>query len=154
MAGADRRFPAAKFRDAIHFVAEMAAPEQESRGVEFHWELARTFDTADPSGHPYDYSTPASDILHQESMEVPVIVDHSVRALSGRDTSLGQFDTDLVLLTLLDEDYAQIIDRNGKSLPDYVTIDGDRYNVTKEVPPQGLFDVTLHTLVCVAQDEK
>lgn len=153
MAGTDRRFDADRFRDAMHFVAEMAKPDTEEQQVVFHWNIQRTFEIADPAGQPWDYSTPATDVHHQAEMQVPVLVEHSPRALASGTSRLGDFGSDLVKLTLIDEDYETISDQNGRRLPDYVTIDGDRYNIDKEAPPDGLFDVTMHTLICVAQDE-
>jgi hypothetical protein len=147
MAGTDPRFSATRFRDAMRFVFQMAAPEAVERRVTFRWETERTFDGADPAGDPYFWdSAPLTTVSHAD-VQIDCVVEFSARPAGSRDSAIGQFDTSRAVITLLDEDIASI---QGA---DTAIINGNTYDIQFEGPAIGLFEVTLHQIFCEARDE-
>jgi len=69
------------------------------------------------------------------------------------DTAMGQFDTSRAVLTLLDEEWQEVLDNGGGEPPDEVLLGGNTYNVKLLPPPLGLFDVTIQQISCEARDE-
>lgn len=135
------------FRAAIRSTMEMGMPEDTNERVTFRWHTERTYVTADPGGNPYSWDeTPASELAHDD-VQVPCAVNFSARPAGSVDTTLGQFDTARISLTLLDVDYTQV---EGA---DTVLIDNNIYVIDFVGPPQGLFDVTVYTIFATAQDE-
>lgn len=147
MAGSDPRFDPARFRDAIHFVMQMAAPEDTSERVTFRWETEKTFTQADPAGRPYLWSsTPATSTPHAD-VQIDCVVEFSARPAGSRDTPFGQFDTSRAVISVLDDDFSTI---QGADL---AIINGNTYEIQFVGPAIGLFEVTLYQLFCEARDE-
>lgn len=147
MAGTQQGFDAAGFRDAIRFAMNMGLPETESERATFRWNPARTFTTDDPAGLPYDWTdTPATETVHAD-VQVPVAIEFGAQAAAGTDTPVGQIDTSRAVLTVLDEDYQQIVGANE------VVLGGNTYDIDFVAPPLGLFEVTVYQIYASARDE-
>lgn len=140
-------FSANAFRTAIRNTMTMGLPEDPDKRATFRWNKERTYAVADPSGMPYSWDdTPATELVRPD-VQIPVAFDFSARPAASSDTSLGQFDAPRVEITVLDTDYPQI---EGA---DMVMFDGATYVIDFWAPPQGLFDVTIHTCYATALDE-
>lgn len=125
----------------------MGAPEDSTKGVIFRWNTVTTHARMDPSGRPYRWdSTPTASVSNPDVI-VDVAVEFSARPAGTRNTPEGQFDTSRAIITVLDVDYELI---EGADL---AIIDGDEYEILFEGPPVGLFETTIHTLICEARDE-
>lgn len=147
MAGSDPRFNPARFRDAMHFVFQMAAPEATNERVTFRWNTERTFAAADPAGDPYFWdSVPLTQTTHADT-QVDCVVEFAARPAGSRDSAIGQFDTSRAVITMLDDDYPDIVGA------DEVIINGNSYDIQFVGPAIGLFEVTLYQLFCEARDE-
>lgn len=147
MAGTDSRFNSDRFKEAIHFAMQMAAPTQSAEGVIFRWETAKTFTQADPAGRPYSWAqAPASTTAHAD-VQIDCVVEFAARPAGSRDTPLGQFDTSRAIITVLDDDFPSI---QGADL---AIINGNTYEIQFVAPAIGLFDVTLYQLHLEARDE-
>ncbi len=130
------------FRTSVRFAMVMGQPNAPAQPVTFRWTAAPTYagvGAADASGRPFNWSaTPTTPGTH-EDVVVPVAVKFAGTA-TGDDTSLGELDDSRAVLTLLDEDYAQIVDA------DIVVIGGKTYTRMGIAVPEGLFDVTVWTM--------
>lgn len=141
-------FKAASFRDAIRFAMTMGLPDAVDQRVTFQWSTKKTFSVPDPAGNPYSWSDTPTKVVTHDDVQVPVAVQFKARATGSADgTPFGAVENPQLILTLLDEDYAQV---EGADL---VVADGSTYIVDFIKPPDGLFDVTIYTIYCKAQDE-
>lgn len=138
-------FPAAKFRNAIQFVFEMAAPPAPADQLYFHFEPTLT-STGPTDGEqvPFD----PADIM-TSTVADPIQVPCDVTYTTGSEvpTPFGTVVPDRLTVLLLDVDYAKVADCA------FVTMGGDRYNRLYEPPSFGLFDVGLHEITFTAQNE-
>lgn len=147
MAGSDPRFPTQKFKDAIRFAMKMGKPDDPANQVVFIWKPVKTYAKVDPAGRPYSFSATPSSTVAGNQMTVPVALEFTARPAGTRDTTIGQFDTSRVVLTLLREDYDLV------KTSDYVVIDGNAYDIDLDAPQLNLFDVGVVSLICEARDE-
>ncbi len=136
MAGTDVGFSAAEFREAIHFAMTMGAPPDTENQVVFSWAPTRTYDAANPSDAPYDWTdapltstSPAPVTLTAVAVEFSPVAD-------GTGTPMGRFDQSKGMLTILDEDYVAV------ATADRVSFGGRTY-MLQEATPIGLFEVTV-----------
>lgn len=149
-------FSAEKFRDGIKFAMRMGLPDTESERITFQWTSENTWALADARKRPYDFTAaPDSTVSAPDipaSLTVPATVEFfETRSTSG-ETTVGNFDSTKLKVTILDDEYAIITDMN-LGLPDKATVDGDLYTVDFIAPPVGLFDVTVYTIYLSAVDE-
>lgn len=147
MAGTDPRFSATRFRDAIHFVMQMAAPQAISERATFRWNTERTYTSADPAGRPYSWDAAAASTTTHPDVQIDCVVEFAARPAGSRDTPIGEFDTSRANITVLDDDIAAIAGA------DEVILNGNTYDILFIGPAQGLFDVTLYTIYAEARDE-
>ena len=149
-------FNAAEFRSAIRFAMQMGTPETQSDRVSFQWADENTYTFSDTKGNPYDWTdsptTTTSAVDVPISLTVAAAVEFFDAKSSSGETAMGDFDIGTLRITLLDVDYASIIDQN-LGLPDTVIVDGNTYTVDYFGPPVGLFDVTVYTAFASARDE-
>lgn len=140
-------FNAAEFRDAIKFAMRMGLPESVNERATFRWSTEKTYGNADPSGQPYSWSTAPSDVESHPDVQIDVAVEFQRYSSGEGNTSVGQFQTTSVVLTVLDEDYALI---EGA---DKVLLGGNVYTIEYVAPPFGLFEVTVYQIYLRAEDE-
>lgn len=147
MAGSNSAFDATAFRTAIRSAMTMGLPGTTSERATFRWTPDKTFATADGAGKPYSWgATPTTTTTHAD-VQVPVAVEFSARPAGSLSTVMGEFDTSRAVITVLDEDYADIVGA------DLVLLGGNTYEIEFVGPPMGLFDVTVYQLFCLARDE-
>lgn len=145
MAGRNPGFNPHEFRNAIRFVYDMAAPPVEDDQVTFYGESTLVYTgSVDDDSIPFD---PASTVVRQPApgIRVPCAVEYFDS--QGEPVVFGMVTPSRVAITLLDEDYAAV---KGAT---YVVIAGDRYLYRRTEPPTGLFDVGLHVMHFVAENE-
>lgn len=143
--GISYQFNGDVFRNAIQFVFEMAEPPEEGLAIMFHFPDVTTVDApSDGDLVPFD---PAERFVR--STRAPVHVPCNVEFASASDepTAFGSVVPAKVKVLLLDEDYVKVKDAS------FVVVNGDRYNRQLEEPSFGLFDVGLHTMVFIAENE-
>jgi len=149
-------FDAVAFRDAIGFAMKMGLPETQSERVTFQWTPQKAYASADQKGSPYSWTAvPTSTVTAPDtvtSLTLPVAVEYIDSKASSGDTVIGDFDTGRLRLTIMDTEYAMLIDPN-LGLPDSVIVDGNTYNVDYFIPPTALFTVTVYGCYCTARDE-
>lgn len=153
---ANAAFSADAFKAGIKTAMQLGLPGTESERVTFFWNPEKSYTDADTRGKPYSWtSSPDTTVEATDvpaSLTVPVAYEFlDAKAASG-DTTVAQFDSPRMRLTILDDEYAVLQDAN-LGLPDGVTVDGSTYDIEYWAPPQGLFDVTIYTAYCLARDE-
>lgn len=153
MAGTDQDFNAAEFRDAIHLAMRMGLPEETDQRITFRWSSERTYARADPAGHTYDFTQAPTATVTVADLQVDCAWEFVARPAGSDETVLGQFDESRIVVTLLDEEYDEVLDHGDGTLPDQIVAGLNVYNVDFETPPVGLFDVTVHQLYATARDE-
>lgn len=145
MAGTNSSFSATRFRAAIRSVMTMGTPPETGIALKFYWNPGSTTPaTKDGEGVPFD---PAAVITRTTRTPVskPCAVEY-VDA-SGAPTPFGSVVSSHIKVTLLDEDYRVVADA------DYVVVNGDRYIRHHEPPSFGLFEVGVHQVVYIAENE-
>lgn len=153
---ANAAFSATAFRNGIKTAMQLGLPNTQSERVTFFWDTEKSWTVADTRDKPYDWTvapattTSASPI--PASLTVPVAFEFLDAKASSGDTTIGEFDSPRMKLTILDDEYADITDQN-LGLPDGFTVDGNTYLIEYWAPPQGLFDVTVYSCYAVARDE-
>lgn len=139
------QFNGDKFRNAIQFVFEMAYPPEAGIGIVFYFPDTTTYTgPADSDYVPFD---PAQAAVVTTKAPVTVPCDVAFTSAADTTTAFGAVNASRVKVLLLDEDYQSVQDAS------YVVVNGDRYNRDYEEPSFGLFDVGLHTIVFVAENE-
>lgn len=153
---ANAAFNAAAFRAGIKTAMQMGIPGTESERVTFYWDAEKTYTNPDTRSKPYDWTAaPATETTAVDqvaSLTLPVAFEFlDAKAASG-DTTVGSFDSPRMKITILDDEYAMLVDQN-LGLPDGLTVDGNTYLIEFWAPPSGLFNVTVYTCYAVARDE-
>jgi hypothetical protein len=155
-AAANAAFNATAFRNGIKTAMQLGLPGTSSERATFYWNSESTYAVADTRGKPYDWtSSPASETTAPDataSLTLPIVIDFLDAKASSGDTTVGSFDSPRVKVTILDDEYALLLDEN-LGLPNGMTIDGNTYLIEYWTPPQGLFEVTIYTAYAVARDE-
>lgn len=136
------------------------AEDQAQRPI-FLFPRDRTYAIDDKSGQPFDWtSAPATDTntLPGEPKQVKCgdgtgEVLCAFEAAGGRggtqsnETPFGDFDTERLVITILDVDFVVIDGFDRVQMGDAI------YRYQFEEPRSGLYDVTVHQLVVAAVDE-
>jgi hypothetical protein len=154
MAGSDSRFSATQFREGIRFAMNMALPTEEEERITFQWDTERTFEQTDSDGAPFVWS--AGQVTSTDTIDdlqvtcVVKIQNPASRRMDG--TSLGIMDVTNAEVTILDEEWAEVMEHGGR-VPDRALIGGNQYLVRLVGPPVGLFEVTIYRLYLQAMDE-
>lgn len=145
MAGSNSAFNAENFRTVIRQTMTMGLSNTVSEQPTFQWKPIKTYVHNDPDGKPYDFTeSPVTDIDHVD-VRVPCAVEFVAGPTEG--VPFGAIESANVRLTLLDEDYQQIVGASQVLL-------GENVYIIKFVePPTGLFDVTVYTIHASALDE-
>lgn len=152
MAGTSLEFDAAAFRAEIRATMMMGLPVDEAARPTFSFPHDVVYENEDTGGDPFDWTAPvaaAGGGGGTTGPRPPVQVPCALEEAGGSEyeTGLGIINEDEILLTVLDVDHALI---DGF---DEVEIGGNTYRYTKELPPRGLWDVTIHQIVVTARDE-
>lgn len=145
MAGTQRGFDAEKFRTAIRFVFEMAAPPDEDRQLTFHFTEEVSFTgPADGDSIPFD---PGEAVTR--TVRPPIQRPCDVEFIRATDeiTAFGVVVPSKIKVTLLDDDFEDVKDAS------FVVVNGDKYLRHYQPPAYGLFDVGLHEMIFVAENE-
>lgn len=136
------------FREGIHFAMRMGAPPEADNQATFLFPSRLVFEDAsertDAAGVPFDPELPVRR-ENRDPVRVPCAVEYFDER--GQATNLGDLHATRVLITLLDEDYAQVEDCNA------VVLGGDKYLRRRTQPPSGLFDVGLFQIWFHAEHE-
>lgn len=145
MAGTNPGFDSAAFVSGIHFAMEMGAPPDDSQRVTFYFPSVVTWDSnVDGDNVAFDPdATPT--VVGQRKVQVPCAVQYFDR--DGNELAFGDVATTKLILTLLGEDYDQV-----KGC-EYVVASGDRYNVKRQPPTMGIFNVAVNQIIADAIDE-
>jgi hypothetical protein len=131
----------------------MGKPEDEAKRAKFAWTPRKTHSIADSGNSPFDWTAAPLTAVSPTAVEVLCAVDTIGKGdLASTTTPMGTFDSPATVITLLDTAYVQIFD-DDDIRADTVIIDGNTYDIEFEVPPMGLFEVTVHQFVLKARDE-
>ncbi len=136
MAGSDPGFAPAEFREAIQFAMRMGAPDETSEQVTFSWTPTRTYESANPSDAPYDWTDAPDTSSAPTPVKITAVAIEFGAVGDGTGTTMGRFDQSRGMLTILDEDYEAVRTANR------VTYGGRTY-MMQEATPIGLFEVTV-----------
>ncbi len=152
MAGTYPGFSGAAFRDAIQFAMTMGTPSDAEKGITFRWTPLADYPIHDPATRPYDWTATADAV--EEITDLQVLCAVQVNAAGTvAENAVGTFNETTIILTLLDEQYDQIVAHGDGRFPDLIEADEDTYVVRYIPPPNGLFDVTVWQVHCVARSE-
>lgn len=150
--GAGVGFNASTFRNAVKFAMEMGTPPDSTKGITFRWSVLSAYPIDDPATRPYDWTGTASSVVTVTDLQVLCAVEFHA-AGSPTENAVGTFNETTLILTLLDEQYDQVLAHGDGRFPDLVEADEDTYVVRYVPPPNGLFDVTVWQIHCVARSE-
>lgn len=150
MAGTDSRFDAGAFRDAIRFAMTMGLPQATQERATFQWDTERIFPSPDAGGNPYDWTATPTSTTTYPDVQIPVAVETPGSA-NRDDTTIGAFDVSKVVITILDDDFTDIV--VGGVLANRVLLGETPYEIEYVGPPLGLFEVTVYQLYAKAVDE-
>lgn len=143
--GIPYQFNGPVFRNAIRFVFEMAAPPLTGDQLMFHFTAAVAFaGFSDGDQVPFN---PAEIVTRTIPPPVSVPCDVEFTPAADTPTAFGTVVPAKIKVLLLDEDYLLVEDAS------YVVSNGDRYNRQFLPPSFGLFDVGLHEMMFVAENE-
>lgn len=157
MAGANSRFPTARFEEAIRFSMRMGAPTRPEDRATFHFKPQRTYPPGtklDQTGKPLNSSIRATYVRPDPLTLEEVAIEHE-RA-TPQELPVGVKIPTRVVLTILDAEYQAIKDRaaqGGEEFAFEVELGGDRYRIGYRTTPLALFDAGVHQIVCYAMDE-
>lgn len=140
-------FNAAKFRDAIKFAMHLGLPDDTSERATFMWTPQKTYGATDAAGRPYNWTATPTSVVTHDDVQIDVAIEFHRYSAGEGNTSVGEFHTTSVTLTVLDEDYALV---QGA---DKVLLGGNTYTVEYVAPPIGMFDVTVYQVYLKAEDE-
>lgn len=145
MAGVLPGFDPDEFRTAIHFVQQMAAPDDVDAQATFFFPAPKPAG-GDSQGVPFRLDLP---VVPGVPAKPPVKVPCSIRYVdgAGQIENFGVLVASKVVVGLLDVDYAKV---EGFS---YMVINGNRYWYIDTEPPTGLGTVTIYNIHCRAEDE-
>jgi hypothetical protein len=140
------QFSGKQFRNAIKFVFEMAEPPEDTGiRITFHFQNTVTF-TGHADGDKVPFNPAEAPTV---TTRAPINVPCDVEFVQAADdpTNFGNVIPSKLKTLLLDDEYQLVKDAT------FVVMNGDRYNRFYEEPSFGLFDVGLHTLLWVAENE-
>lgn len=145
MAGTSKSFNATAFRSAIRSAMAMGAPPDATDALTFCWNPTTTSAASkDGEGIPFDPTA-----VINRTTKTPESKPCAVEFLdaAGNATPFGTIVPAKLRVTLLDEDYTAVADA------DFVVMGGDRYLRHHEPPTLGLFQVGVHQIIYVAENE-
>lgn len=137
---------ATNFRNAMHFVMGMGMPVDAAAQVAFHWHAVTSTTAAkDSLGVPF---SPTATVTTTPSvaLRVPYFVEWI--EVAGTTTRLGVVVPARVRVWLLDDDYDDV------KTADYLVIDGEKYLRHLEEPSYAIFDVGVHCITFIAENER
>jgi hypothetical protein len=145
MAGVDPSFDANFFRAQIQAVMQMGLPSATSDRPTFRWVTTHTYAPGDPVNQPYNWGQgPVTTTAHAD-VQVNCVVQFAERSPEG--SAMGSFDASKAIITILDNDYALVKGANQ------VLLGGRTFDIVVVGPPEGLFNVTIYSLYCIARDQ-
>lgn len=145
MAGTNGGFSAAKFRAGVRFAMTMGAPPAAADQLIFGWNpTVTTVATTDGEGVPFD---PTATVTRTTVPTVKKTCAIEYLDAAGDPTPFGSVIPSKVRITLLDEEYTAVRDA------DFVVVGGDKYLRHHEPPSLGLFEVGVHQIVYIAENE-
>ena len=145
MAGRYSGFDAAAFRTNIRFAMNMGAPpDTDDQALFLFPETVTANEPADQEEVPFD---PQGRVTKTSRTPVRVPVAVAYFDAQGNVTAFGVTVPSRAEITLLDEDYAKV---KGCSA---VVLGGERFVYRHEAMPEGLFEVGVHTLHFVNEND-
>lgn len=152
-------FPTATVRNALLFAMQMGAPTETTRQVRFIKKASgrRYFIgteeqflapegtlRVDRDGRPLN---PQVRVEQNADTEVDVDVAIELTEATAEELPVGNFRPVKATVTLMGQEYAQIVGCRE------MAYNNDRYGFGYELEANGLFDLTVHTLIFFALDE-
>lgn len=147
MVGSNPAFDPAVFRASIRSTMNMGLPVPVEERPTFRWSVKADYAIEDPASKPYNWTATPTNVETHPDVQVPCAVEFAARPAGSTETTLGQFDVSRVIVTILDEDYAQV---RGA---DVILVGTNTYDVDFVGPPLGLFEVTVYQIFATARDE-
>lgn len=150
MAGTVADWDKAAFQEGILLAMNMGTPNVPSEALTFVWEEVTSFADADDAGHPFDWTNAPATQDQVSELQVPAAVERGV--ISTTETSVGQFDDSHITITILGEEWQEVLTHSSGRAPEQVRYNGDLYSIESGPETIGLFDEDVHTLVAVRAD--
>ena len=142
--GIGYQFNADKFRSAIRFVFEMETDADNQ--IMFHFtDVVHFVGPSDGDAVPF---SPTETITRTTIAPIMAPCDVEFIQASDVSTAFGVVIPTKLQVTLLDEDYQTVKDAT------FVTIGGERYIRDFERPSSALFQVALHIMTFIAENER
>jgi hypothetical protein len=147
VASTNPAFNATVFRENIRATMVMGMPNSIDKQVTFKWSPDTTYNSIDTAGVPYDATdVPVTTETHADVI-VPVAFEFAARPAGSLETSMGEFDTSRIVITILDTDWEEVVGA------DQIQIDEATYDIQFVAPPFALFDVDVYQIFAIARDE-
>lgn len=147
MAGTNPNFDAAAFKTAIQTAMLMGQPNKVDQQVTFVWEETDTFSPEGPDNDPYDWTQTATAVTSPATTFVQVNsgIEYAQGGIEG--DAMGGFDASHITLTILDDDWADVLAANTHGTPSYVLYGGVTFDIDPPgAIPTGLFNVTVYQI--------
>ncbi len=150
MAGTSTDFDKASFRAGILLAMGLGTPNSPDQALTFVWEDLKTFAVADDAGDPFDWTNAPVTDTEIADFQVPVAVQRG--AITTAETEVGTFDDSRITITILAEEWAEVLAHANGRMPSQARFNGDLFAI--EAGPQtiALFDEDVHTLIAVRAD--
>ena len=133
------------FVQAILSVQQMGSPNKIEERATFIWEDRVEYSNVDSNGVPYDVNEEPTRFL--EGVETQALCSYQFVDRAGNDTSIGQFNNDRLVVTMLGVEYEKVKGHYK------ARFGGNLYSLVKVPPPIALFGVDVYELHYQADDE-
>jgi hypothetical protein len=139
-------FDAAAFRAGIHTAMVMGAPVDDADAATFCFPATVTYDRpVDADNLPFDPGAQVTRVP-RPPVRVPVAVEY--RDETEQLVNFGYVTPAYAVITLLDEDYAQVTGC------EYVLLRGSKFRYQSTAYPQALFTVGVYVMHFVSEDTR
>lgn len=137
------------FRARIRNAMNMGLPQDVDDQPIFHFADERTFEPADVTNHPYDWTTTPTGAAPKADVTVTCAIElkGAVGARGQPRTQMGEFDADEATLYFFEDEWGVVNDFTSVSLGQSV------YDRVKRLPPLTIYDVQIEQVVVRARDE-
>lgn len=153
MAGTNSAFDASVFRTAIRNAMVMGLPTATEERATFKWKVRRDYEVADSNENPFNWSSTPDVTTTYPDIQVTCAVEFFSKGGDTQGTRVGELDVSRIIITLLDEEWEEVLLNGDDNVPDFVQMDDAEYKVLFVGPPIGLFDVTVYQVFIQAIDE-
>lgn len=150
MAGTIAGWDKAAFREGILLAMTMGTPNDPADALSFVWEELKDFAEADDDGQPFDWTNAPATDTQITDLQVPVAVERGV--VSTTETTVGQFEDTHLTITVLAEEWAEVMAHAAGRKPEQLRFNRELYAIESGPKTDALFDEDVITLIAARAD--